>query len=76
MGETKRLYPNINAELSRNGFTVRMLADYMGISRQALHKKLKGTTQVTAKDMKAIQDFFSVKGGGALTLDYLFNNNS
>lgn len=72
----KRLYPNINAELSRNGFTIIMLANYMGISRQALYKKLTGAIQFTARDMKAIQEFFKLKGCGTLSLDYLFNINN
>lgn len=72
---TKRMYPNINAELSRNGFTLLMLAEHMGITRQALYKKLTGTTQFTAKDMQAIQNFFKLKGCGTLSLDYLFNIN-
>jgi len=68
------LYPNIYAELARSGLTVAMLADYMGMTAQNLYGKLKGATAVTEKDMKAIQEFFKAKGGGAFTLDYLFSN--
>lgn len=76
MGETKRLYPNIRAELSRYGYTMSDLAKYMGITRQALYMKFNGSTQFNERDMRAIQDFFKVKGGGALTLDYLFKDIS
>lgn len=69
------LYPNINAELARNGLTVAMLADFMGMTVQNLYGKLKGKTAITEKDMKAIQEFFKAKGGGAFTLDYLFTTN-
>lgn len=70
------LYPNIHAELARSGLTVAMLADYMGMTAQNLYGKLKGNTTVNEKDMKAIQEFFKAKGGGAFTLDYLFANDN
>ena len=66
------VYPNINAELARSGLTVAMLASFMGMTTQNIYNKLNGKTAITQKDMKAIQEFFSVKGGGAFTLDYLF----
>ena len=68
------LYPNIHAELARSGLTIAMLADFMGMTTQNIYNKLNGKTAITQKDMKAIQEFFSVKGGGAFTLDYLFSN--
>lgn len=68
------LYPNINAELARNGLTVAMLADYMGMTTQNVYNKLNGKTAVNQKDMKTIQDFFRVKGCGTFTLDYLFKS--
>lgn len=68
------LYPNINAELARYGLTVAGLAEFMGMTAQNLYGKLKGNTAVTEKDMKAIQEFFKAKGGGAFTLDYLFKS--
>lgn len=68
------LYPNIYAELARNGLTVATLADFMGMTVQNLYGKLRGNIALTEKDMKAIQEFFKAKGGGAFTLDYLFNN--
>lgn len=68
------LYPNIYAELARNGLTVATLADFMGMTAQNLYGKLRGNITLTEKDMKAIQEFFKAKGGGAFTLDYLFNN--
>lgn len=69
------LYPNIYAELARLGLTVASLADFMGMTAQNLYGKLKGNTVITEKDMKAIQEFFKAKGGGAFTLDYLFKNS-
>ena len=68
------LYPNIHAELARNGLTVSMLADYMGKTSQSVYNKLSGKTTITEKDMKDLQEFFKAKGGGAFTLDYLFSN--
>lgn len=74
MQEKILVYPNIYAELARNGLRVATLADYMGISRQNLYNKLGGRTAITEKDMRQIQDFIKAKGGGAFTLDYLFSN--
>ena len=68
------LYPNIHAELARNGLTVSMLADYMGKTSQSVYNKLSGKTAITEKDMKDLQEFFKAKGGGTFTLDYLFSN--
>lgn len=68
------LYPNIHAELARSGLTVIMLAEFMGMTTQNVYNKLNGKTAVTQKDMKTIQEFFSVKGCGTFTLDYLFKN--
>lgn len=68
------LYPNIRAELARNGLTVSMLADYTGMTSQNVYNKLNGKTAITEKDMKDLQEFFKAKGGGTFTLDYLFSN--
>ena len=68
------LYPNIHAELARNGLTVCMLAEYMGMTSQNVYNKLNGKTAITEKDMKDLQEFFKAKGGGTFTLDYLFSN--
>lgn len=68
------LYPNIHAELARAGLTVAMLADYMNMTPQNVYNKLNGKTAVTQQDMKAIQTFLRVKGGGTFTLDYLFKS--
>ena len=72
MQKKNLLYPNIYAELARCGYSVAVLAEYMGMTHQNLYGKLKGNIAITEKDMKAIQKFFEVKGGGAFTLDYLF----
>ena len=68
-------YPNIKAELARYGYSVKYLAEWLGMSRQNLDNKIKGKTAFNEKDMKAIQEFFIAKGGNALTLDYLFATN-
>lgn len=68
------VFPNLNAELARNGLNVEMLADYMGMSKTNVYNKINGRTVLNIKDMQAIQEFFKAKGGGAFTLDYLFSN--
>ena len=74
MKQKALFYPNVNAELARAGFNMATLADYMGVTRQAIHNKLSGKTGVTLKDMEQIQSFFIAKGCGTFSLDYLFTN--
>jgi hypothetical protein len=68
------VYPNLNAELARSGLTVAMLASFMGMTTQNVNNKLNGKVAINHRDMKAIQEFFRVKGGGDFTLDYLFKD--
>jgi hypothetical protein len=70
----KRLYPNIHAELARNGLTVAMLADYLGMTRQNLYYKFSGKIDFSFRDMEAVQDFFKLKTGDSFSLDYLFKS--
>lgn len=65
-------YPNIRAELARLGLSTADLAEFMKMTRQNVQNKLNGKTSINEKDMKAIQEFFIANGGGAMTLDYLF----
>lgn len=74
MEQKKVLYPNICAELSRAGLTAAMMADYMGITRQAIYNKLGGKVCFRLKEMEQVKDFFIAKGCGTFTLDYLFTN--
>ena len=67
-------YPNVQAELARNSLNAAMLADFMGQTRQNVYNKLNGKTVLTLKDMRTIQEFFKVKGGGDYSLDYLFES--
>lgn len=68
----KTYYPNIRAELARLGLSTADLAEFMNMTRQNVQNKLNGKTSINEKDMKAIQEFFIANGGGAMTLDYLF----
>jgi transcriptional regulator with XRE-family HTH domain len=74
MTKQKLIYPNVKAELARLGANETELAEFMGMTRQNLGNKLRGKTKLTAKDMKAIQEYFIANGGNAFTLDYLFYN--
>lgn len=73
MGNKRVLYPNLVAELSRNGITVTRLADNLSISRAALYKKLSGNTDFTLKDITTIQEVIKASNSsGDYTLEYLF----
>lgn len=71
-----KAFPNVNAELARNGLNMATLADFMGMTRQNVYNKLNGKTVITLKDMELIQEFFKVKAAATFTLDYLFQNGS
>ncbi len=68
-------YPNLRAEMARQGVSVSDLAEYMGMTHQNLYNKLSGRVVFTEKDIKAIQKYLSDKEGVTYTLDYLFENN-
>ncbi len=72
MGVKKVIYPNLIAELSRNGITYTSLAKALGISRAAMYKKLDGVTNFTLKDITTIQEVINANSNGGYTLDYLF----
>ena len=74
MQEKKLLYPNLSAELARGNYSIRVLADYLGMTTQNLYSKLRGASSLSEKDMKGIQRFFLETVGGAFSMDYLFNN--
>lgn len=73
MKTKKILYPNLVAELSRNGITFTSVAKELGVSRAAIYKKLDGTTNFTLKDITTIQELIKLAdSNGDYTLDYLF----
>lgn len=74
MQKKRLLYPNLYAELARNGLAVSKLAEFMGMTAQNLYGKLRGDTTLSAGDMKAIQEFFKENGAALFSLDYLFSN--
>lgn len=73
MGSKKALYPNLVAELARQGLTITKLADKLGMSRNNLYNKLWGVTNFTLKDITAIQEILkAADSNGDYTLEYLF----
>ena len=72
MGKTV-LYPNLVAELARNGITITALAEKLGMTRTNLYKKLDGTTNFLLRDLIAIQKIlYEADSSGDYSLDYLF----
>ena len=69
--ERKILFPNLTAELAKQGISVAALAEKMGISSTALYAKFKGATQFTLKDIDAITTILSESNEG-VTMGYLF----
>lgn len=61
------MFPNLLVELKQKHYSQRGLADYIGISESSMENKLRGRTQFTLREMRAIQAVFK-----NCSLDYLF----
>lgn len=62
------MYPNLNAELARKGWTITKLADKTGISYSTLRAKLKGNTNLSLSEACDIKKALGV----TMSLDELF----
>lgn len=69
-------FKNISVELLKANINVNTVAVEMGISTQALYKKLNGETNINLKDMNAIRDILRKYAGKKLSLEYLFGDNN
>ena len=67
--EVKMNYPNLSAEMSRNGYTVSDLASAWGTTERTARNRINGITDITFAQCKQLRDaLFS-----GLSLDYLFD---
>lgn len=48
------VYPTLRAEMARNGYSIRSLADITGIKRVTLYKKVTGANDFTWRECKRI----------------------
>lgn len=69
--ERKILFPNLIAELAKQGISIATLAKKMGISSTALYAKVKGATQFTLKDIDTITTILAENNEG-VEMGYLF----
>lgn len=67
------VFPNLIAELAKQGISIATLASKMGISTTALYAKVKGATQFTIKDANTITDILA-KNNENVTMEHLFRN--
>jgi transcriptional regulator with XRE-family HTH domain len=73
MGNKKTLYPNLMAELARQGLSIASLAKKMGMTRSNLAYKIRGDYNFTLKDITKIQEILRANDyDGDYSLDYLF----
>ena len=73
MGNKKVLYPNLMAEIARQGLTISSLAERIGMTRANLAYKLNGQYKITLKDIRSIQEALKPNDkNGDYSLDYLF----
>lgn len=68
-------FKNLSAEMGRANISVTELAEKMQITKQALYKKLDGSSQFVYKDLRAIQNILQQLNSNSYTLDYLFADN-
>ncbi len=69
-------FKNISVELLKANINVKTVAVEMGISTQALYKKLNGETNIKLKDMNTIREILQKYTGKHLTLEYLFGDSN
>ncbi len=65
------LFPNLSAELARQGLSVAALAERLGISATALYGKIRGAIQFSLREACEISEILS-EHGEEITMDYLF----
>ncbi len=52
------MYINLIGEIAKRGYTKSKLADYLGINRNTLSKKLMGETDFTKKEFDTLHEKF------------------
>lgn len=65
MNASEKLYRNIDAEKSRNGFTDAKIAEMLGIKERAYRKRKENRSSMTADDLVALSTMFNC------SVDYL-----
>ena len=61
------MFPNLRAEMARNGLTLKTLSEKTGIKYETLKLKAKGTTEFVLPEMQSIKKVFP-----GCSMDYLF----
>ena len=61
MRNIKSVYPNLLAELTRNGYSYHAFAKVLGISVPSLSNKMNGKTDFTLREAMEIMDLFNLK---------------
>ena len=61
------MFPNINAEMARNGMTNKKMADKLGVSEKTISNWRSGNTEIPASKLLEMSRMFGV------TTDYLLD---
>lgn len=69
-------FMNVEIEMKKARINVSDVAGEMGISPQALYRKLNGKTSLTLSDMNKIKNILSNYRSENLSLEYLFGENN
>ena len=60
---------NIQKQINRKGFTQQGLADALGISKQVMHKIIKGSKAINVKELAKIASVLGTTADELLTVD-------
>lgn len=72
MKQTKNVFPNLAAELTRAGLDVSAVAAAIGKSKGSVYSKFNGKSNFDLSEMEKIKTVIETKTANELTLDYLF----
>lgn len=73
MEKKPRLYPNLEAELTRSGITKNELANVLGITRMSLYSRLVGEIEFTLNEARIVCAYVEKRSGRPQSLKNLFN---
>lgn len=62
------MFKNLHAEIARNSYTKKSIAEFLGISESSLRYKLSGKTEFTLSEIKKLKQLL----GENLSVEYLF----
>lgn len=73
MALKKVVYPNLVAELARQGITLANLAEKLGLSQRSVYNKINGDNEFTLAEVCKVQELLNEGNEHQHTIDYIFS---